>query len=84
MTTALIWHEHMMWFDAGMFAGPMQAVGWVEPGEAAENPAAKRRSKNLLDASGFIEKIAPHSIRHRVPIDRGEGSQRGRALRPGR
>ena len=54
MTTALVWHEHLMWFDAGTFAGPMRATGWIQPGEASENPEAKRRIKNLLDASGFI------------------------------
>jgi acetoin utilization deacetylase AcuC-like enzyme len=58
MTTALIWHELMMWFDAGTFAGPMRAAFPIQPGEASENPEAKRRIKNLLDASGFIEKLA--------------------------
>ena len=38
MTTALIWHEKLMWFDTGTFAGPMPVGGWVQPGEASENP----------------------------------------------
>ncbi len=54
MRTAFCWHEKLMWFDAGTFAGPMPVGGWIEPGEASENPAAKRRIKNLLDATGFI------------------------------
>ena len=53
MATGLAWHERLMWFDAGTFAGPMRAGGWVQPGEASENPEAKRRIKNLLDASDF-------------------------------
>lgn len=53
MTTALIWHEKLMWFDAGTFAGPMPVGGWVQPGESSENPETKRRIKNLLDASGM-------------------------------
>lgn len=57
MATGLIWHELMMWFDAGTFAGPLRAVFPVQPGEAAENPEAKRRIKNLLDASGFSSKL---------------------------
>lgn len=57
MTTALVWHERLMWFDAGTFAGPMPAGGWVQPGEASEHPEAKRRIKNLLDASGMTEKL---------------------------
>ena len=54
MTTALIWHEKLMWFDAGTFAGPMPVGGWVQPGETSENPETKRRIKNLLDATGMI------------------------------
>jgi acetoin utilization deacetylase AcuC-like enzyme len=55
--TALVWHELMMWFDAGTFAGPMRAAYPIQPGEAAESPEAKRRIKNLLDASGFIRNL---------------------------
>ena len=57
MRTAFVWHERLMWFDSGSFAGPMPAVGWVQPGEPSENPEAKRRIKNLLDATGFIEAL---------------------------
>jgi acetoin utilization deacetylase AcuC-like enzyme len=57
MATALVWHERMMWFDTGVFAGPLRGVFPVQPGEAAENPEAKRRIKNLLDASGFIDQL---------------------------
>jgi len=38
MATALVWHEKMMWFDAGTFAGPLRSVYPVQPGEASENP----------------------------------------------
>src|ERR1700743_2887678 len=54
---ALSWHEKMMWFDAGAFAGPLRGVYPVQPGEASENPEAKRRIKNLLDASGMIDAL---------------------------
>ena len=72
MATGLAWHERMMWFDSGTFAGPMRAVGFVQPGEASENPEAKRRIKNLLDACDFT--------RHLTPIDGGAGDCR-RGLR---
>jgi acetoin utilization deacetylase AcuC-like enzyme len=55
--SALVWHELMMWFDAGTFAGPMRAIFPIQPGEPSENPEAKRRIKNLLDASGFIRHL---------------------------
>lgn len=57
MTTALVWHEKLMWFDAGTFAGPMPVGGWIQPGEASENPEAKRRVKNLLDATGMTARM---------------------------
>jgi acetoin utilization deacetylase AcuC-like enzyme len=57
MTTALVWHEKLMWFDTGTFAGPMPAGGWVQPGDPAENPEAKRRIKNLLDATGMTARM---------------------------
>jgi acetoin utilization deacetylase AcuC-like enzyme len=57
MTTALVWHEKLMWFDTGTFAGPMPAGGWIQPGEASENPEAKRRIKNLLDATGMTARM---------------------------
>ncbi|MFV0294817.1 MAG: class II histone deacetylase [Hyphomicrobiaceae bacterium] len=57
MATALVWHEKLMWFDAGAFAGPMPARDWIQPGEASESPDAKRRIKNLLDATGLINAL---------------------------
>ncbi len=38
-------------------AGPLRAVYPIQPGEPSENPEAKRRIKNLLDASGFNQKL---------------------------
>jgi acetoin utilization deacetylase AcuC-like enzyme len=58
MTTALVWHEKLMWFDTGTFAGPMPVGGWVQPGDPAENPEAKRRIKNLLDATGMTARMS--------------------------
>ena len=57
MTTALVWHEKLMWFDTGTFAGPMPVGEWVQPGDPAENPEAKRRIKNLLDATGMTARM---------------------------
>jgi acetoin utilization deacetylase AcuC-like enzyme len=57
MATGLVWHERYMWHDTRAAAGPIPAGGWVEPGEHAENPATKRRLKNLLDVSGLTERL---------------------------
>jgi acetoin utilization deacetylase AcuC-like enzyme len=53
--TALVWHERMMWHDTGSGASELPAGGWLEPSEHSENPATKRRFKNLLDATGLID-----------------------------
>ena len=53
--TALVWHERMMWHDTGSGASELPAGGWLEPGEHSENPATKRRFKNLLDATGLTD-----------------------------
>ena len=35
----------------------MPVGGWIQPGEASENPEAKRRIKNLLDATGLTARM---------------------------
>ncbi|MEO5633542.1 class II histone deacetylase [Gaiella sp.] len=56
-STALVWHERMMWHDTGSGASELPAGGWLEPGEHSENPATKRRFKNLLDATGLTDEL---------------------------
>lgn len=59
MSTGLVWHETYMWHDPGNFAGLFRPVGFVQPGEHVEHAESKRRLKNLLDATGFIEHLTP-------------------------
>lgn len=53
MTTALIWHEKLMWHDTGRLFGPEGQHDWFEPYPHLETTDGKRRIKNLLDASGL-------------------------------
>ncbi|MCP5265760.1 MAG: class II histone deacetylase [Burkholderiaceae bacterium] len=55
----LVWHERYMWHMPGPNAGPLKPIGWVEPGEHIDGPQAKRRFKNLLDASGLTDQMVP-------------------------
>ena len=55
--TGLVWHERMMWHDTGSGASELPSGGWLEPGEHSENPATKRRLKNLLDATGLTDQL---------------------------
>lgn len=55
--TGLVWHERCMWHELGRFAGIMPAGFPVEPGQPHESAEAKRRLKNLLDASGFSDNL---------------------------
>ena len=59
MATGLVWDERYMWHDTGSAGGPLRAGGWIEPDVHVENPATKRRLKNLLDASGLTARLAP-------------------------
>jgi len=59
MSTGLVWHERMMWHDTGSGTGELPSGGWLQPGLHAENPETKRRLKNLLDATGLTERLAP-------------------------
>jgi acetoin utilization deacetylase AcuC-like enzyme len=63
MRTGLVWHERYMWHDTGSAAGPLPAGGWLEPETHVENPATKRRLKNLLDVSGLGEQLVSLSPR---------------------
>jgi acetoin utilization deacetylase AcuC-like enzyme len=46
-----------MWHDTGSGTSELPSGGWLEPHVHAENPDTKRRLKNLLDATGLIEKL---------------------------
>ena len=52
-----------MWHDTGSGASELPAGGWLEPGEHSENPATKRRLKNLLDATGLTQRLVALSPR---------------------
>ena len=58
MTTGLIWDERFMWHDTGHRFGPIGGLSWIEPIEPLESAPAKRRIKNLLDASGLSRSLA--------------------------
>lgn len=59
MTTGFVWHEIYMWHDTGTHAGVLPPGGPVQPYEHAENPASKRRIRNLLEVSGLLDKLVP-------------------------
>lgn len=60
MATGWLWDERYMWHDTGYGAGPLSAGGPIEPGLAhAEAPETKRRFRNLVDASGLLDRLVP-------------------------
>ncbi len=59
MRTGLVWDERYMWWDTRSGAAFLPAGGWLEPGVHAENPATKRRFKNLIDVSGMADHLVP-------------------------
>jgi len=61
--TGFVWHELYMWHDTGSGTSELPSGGWLEPHTHAENPDTKRRLKNLLDATGLIDKLVSLSPR---------------------
>ncbi|OLO42452.1 class II histone deacetylase [Alkalihalophilus pseudofirmus] len=62
--TGFISHESFFWHNTGNGSLFLPPGGWVEPNIHAENPATKRRFKNLLELSGLydqLEKISPRT-----------------------
>ena len=57
--TGLAWDEKFMWHNTGKGGGLIEAGGWIEPYEHNEHPDAKRRIKNLMDASELTERLIP-------------------------
>lgn len=61
--TGFVYHELYTWHDTGNHAGFIAPGFPLQPGMHNEHPETKRRFKNLLDASGFIDKL--HLIKPR-------------------
>lgn len=62
--TGFICDESYFWHDTGNGALFMLPGGWIESDGHAENPATKRRFKNLMERSGLMKhltQIAPRS-----------------------
>jgi len=57
--TGFVWHERYMWHDTGSGTSELPSGGWLEPHVHAENPDTKRRLKNLLEATGFVDRLVP-------------------------
>lgn len=55
--TGFICDESYFWHDTGNGALFLRPGGWVETDIHSENPATKRRVKNLLEKSGFIKQL---------------------------
>lgn len=55
--TGFLCHENYFWHYTGNGAMMAPVGGWIEADAHAENPATKRRVKNLLERSGFINEL---------------------------
>ncbi|KGA98648.1 histone deacetylase [Alkalihalobacillus alcalophilus ATCC 27647 = CGMCC 1.3604] len=57
MKTGFICDESYFWHDTGNGALFLSPGGWVESDIHSENPATKRRFKNLLERSGLLKQM---------------------------
>lgn len=55
--TGFICDESYFWHQTGNGALNIRSGGWVQADTHAENPETKRRVKNLLDRSGFMNEL---------------------------
>ncbi|WP_101845046.1 class II histone deacetylase [Halobacillus sp. Marseille-P3879] len=55
--TGFICDERYFWHDTGNGALFLPPGGWIEADEHGESPKSKRRIKNLLERSGFIDEL---------------------------
>lgn len=55
--TGFICDESYFWHQTGNGALNVNAGGWVQPDTHAENPETKRRIKNLLERSYFMDEL---------------------------
>ena len=53
--TGFVWHERFMWHITPAAAGSIVAGGYVEADVHIENPASKRRFRNLLEVTGLMD-----------------------------
>lgn len=56
-STGFICDESYFWHQTGNGALNVNAGGWVQPDTHAENPETKRRVKNLLERSYFMDEL---------------------------
>jgi acetoin utilization deacetylase AcuC-like enzyme len=57
MATGFLCHELYFWHDTRSAAGFLPAGLVIEPDLHAENPATKRRLRNLLEVSGVLDQL---------------------------
>ncbi|MFC5590716.1 class II histone deacetylase [Sporosarcina soli] len=55
--TGFIYDESYFWHDTGNGALFLPPGGWIEADEHGESPKSKRRVKNLLERTGFIDEL---------------------------
>ncbi|MFY1683626.1 class II histone deacetylase [Micromonospora sp. WMMD730] len=59
MTTGYVFHPEYLWHDTGTSAGllPADPTAGVQPAAHIENPEAKRRTHELIHASGLLREL---------------------------
>lgn len=57
MATGWVFSERYLWHDTGSGAAFLPTGGWLEPDTHIENPAPKRRFRNLIEVSGALARL---------------------------
>jgi acetoin utilization deacetylase AcuC-like enzyme len=67
--TRFVWHERFMWHITPAAAGSIAAGGYVEPDVHIENPASKRRLRNLIEVTGLMEQLVQIKARPATDVE---------------
>jgi acetoin utilization deacetylase AcuC-like enzyme len=57
MRTGWVFDERFLWHDSGTAAGTRGPGGWIAPGRPFEQPGVAARTRDLVAASGLLERL---------------------------
>jgi acetoin utilization deacetylase AcuC-like enzyme len=64
MKTGWVFDERFLWHDSGTAAGTRGPGGWIAPGRPFERPEVTARTRDLVAASGLLERLVVLPARH--------------------
>ena len=77
MATGFVWHERYAWHDARGLLDTFDRSALFEPEPSLENGTTKRRLRNLVDASGLLDRLVKIQPRPATEVELARVHGRG-------